>query len=859
MATKAEARLEVSPVVARKILREEVDRLNGFTPRVQRLKRKWMDTISMVSSDRGYYYMESWKLTEGEHESVRVAKMFRNYCEKCRIDIRDDELLVGGITHWARGSQPRPESKPEPLLCRLQEQEEKLHTVSLAVAASIEEYDLKRLTEACEFFRDYFETLENRPRGSEPLWLFKERRECRRVPIPTEYDKARRLAFMAMPFQPDEPGSIQGLPSPSLCLGCNYEKLLSKGVSGIIAEVEERIKRIKTKPRKDITPDDLEAIEVLRSWIIALEGMVTYSRRHAALAREKAATEKDLQRRRELLRIADVCENVPANPARDFQEALQTHWFVTLLQEIEKSYSNAVLGRLDQYCYPYYVKSINEGIYTRQECAELVGCLFMKWQSLESFTCWVFQRMVPGSYIANLNVGGIDRFGKDASNELSTLILHVAMQVKTNQPHISLLYHRALAPEFVDKAIECTREHGGGIPAWFNQRVVLDFLLDRGIPLEEARHNGCIVGCVDIGTQNSYIWDRYGGVGFVNHAKLLELALNNGVDPFTGFQLGPDTGDPRDFKTFENLEEAYRYQVDYFAEYELSKYAGMTKEQYWEDHAYAPFSSPLNDGCVERAKELHKGGMLYFDALCGGYWIDRSQSDACDSLLAMKKVVFDDKLATMDEVLQALKDDFVGHEELRKKLMEGPAYGNDDDEADEFMCKWWNYTKEQTKYYRDFKGLRMCPHRNGNGWGSLSGMVTGALPDGRKAGMPLVDAAVSPRQGADRKGPTAMLNSAAKLDPENCNAPLLNMRFTPGPLKTKQGMKKFEQLLATYFDKGAAHVQFTILNRETLKDAKEHPENYRDLVVRVAGYSAFWVELTPEVQNEIISRSEHDL
>ena len=665
---------------------------------------------------------------------------------------------------------------------------------------------------------------------------------------------------MAMPSQwgPKSEGQVRGLPLPSLVTGCDYAELLSKGYNGIIAEVKERLEGIQAKPRKDITPKDLEAIEVLKSWIIALEGMITYSRRHAALAREKAAKEADPQRKKELLKIADVCENVPANPARDFHEALQAHWYVLAAQEIEKTSSNALIGRFDQYMYPCYEKSINEGIHTRQEAAELLGCMFVKWASLESFTAWGFQRLVPGSYLANVNVGGYDRYGKDASNELSCLVLHVAMQVKLNQPHVSLRWHRAMAPELVDKAVECTRDHGGGIPAWFSEKVVTEYLLDRGIPHDVARHHGVVLGCVNIGVQNSYIWDRAGGVGFVNHAKLLLMALNDGVDPFNGWRLGPATGDSRNFKTFEELEEAYRQQVDYFAEYELSQFKGMTREKYFEEHAYAPFSSPLN-GCIPSALELHKGGMTYFDELRGGLWIDRSLSDATDSMLALKKVVFEDKSATMDEVLKALEANFEGYDELRAKLRSAPKYGNDDDEADALMCKYWNYTKEQTKYYRDFKGLRMAPHRQGAGWAQLNGRVTTALPHGRLAGTSLCDAAVSACQGADTKGPTAMLNSAAKLDPENCEAPLLNMRFTPGPLQSKEGMQKFADLLATYFDQGASHVQFTILSRETLLDAKAHPENCRNLVVRVAGYSAFWVELPTEVQDEILTRTQHEL
>ncbi len=839
-----------------KINLPEIKKTNGFTPRVQRIKQTWMDFQSKVSSDRGYYYMESWKQTEGEHESIRIAKMFRNYCENCRIDVRDDELLVGGQTHWPRGSQPRPETEPVPLLARLKQQYETLTTVSTAVACAIDQYDLERLIEACAYFKDYFEA----KAGPNPT--------VRKYGVymggdithtHTPWERARQVAFMGMPPQPDSEGQVVGLPMPSLVIGCDYKKVLGIGFNGIITEIRDRIAHIEAKPRRDITTEDLEAIELLNSWIITLEGVIIYSRRHAALAREKAAAEADPQRKKELLKIADVCENVPANPARDFHEALQSSWYIQAFQEIEKNSSNALIGRFDQYCYPYYARDLEEGRITRQDAAELMGCMFMKWQSLESFTPWGFQRLVPGSYLANVNVGGVDKFGKDASNELSCMLLHVVSQVKVNQPHVSLQYHRAMAPELLQASLECTRDHGAGIPAWFSTPVILQYLCDRGIPLEEAREDGTVLGCVNIGVAKGYIWDRIGGTSFINHAKLIELALHNGVDPLSGMQLGPETGDPRNFKTFDEMEEAYRRQYEYFVEYELAKYKGWTKEWYFEQRAYSPFSSPLNEDCIPRAKDLHKGGMRYFDELCGGNIIDRAQSDATDSLLAIKYVVFDNKYATMDELLAALKADWVGYDELKAKCLEAPRYGNDDDEADLFHVKWWNYTKDMTMYLRDFKGLRMAPHRQGAGWAQLAGRVTGPLPNGRKGYTALSDAAVSPCQGADRKGPTALLNSAAKLDPNNCEAPLLNMRFTPGPLKTRDGLQKFGNLVATFFDQGAAHAQFTILDRETLLDAKAHPENYQSLVVRVAGYSAFWVELTPEVQDEIITRTQHDL
>ena len=871
MVTVVEGKVENKAIAKRKFSSRraidivEVNKTNGFTPRVQRLKQTWMDFTSKVSSDRGYAYWQSWQETEGEHEAVRVAKMFRNWAETVRISIREDELLMGGVTHWPRGSNPRVETEPVPLLSRLRQEHEKLATVSLSVAAAIDEYDLVRLEESCKGFVDYFESLELRKNNSQFVSFGHTRSQDKsflrtgRTNTLNDFDKARKTAFWAMGEQPGSEGQVKGLPVPCLVLGCDYEKVLRVGFNGLIKEAKDKIAGIQSKASKTRTLEDMDALEVLKSFIIALEGMITYSRRHAALAREMAASEANPQRKKELLNIADVCEHVPANPARSFQDAVQVSWLVLVAQEIEKTSSNALIGRFDQYAYPYYVKDIEEGRITHQEASELMGCLFVKWQSLESFTPWSFQRLVPGSYLANVNVGGVDIHGKDASNELSCLLLHVAAQVKTNQPHVSLQYHPAMAPELMQKALECTRDHGGGIPAWFNNKVMIEYLLDRGVPLEQARHNGVVLGCVNIGVQNGYVWDRPGGPVFINHAKLLELALNNGVDPFTGVKIAPATGDATKFTSFEQLEDAYRQQFDTYVDFEIQKYDGLTKELYFETNAYAPFTSPLSDNCIEKAKDVHKGGMRYYDELCGGNWIDRAESDATDSLLAIKKVVFEDKEATIAEVLEACKANFIGYDKLKAKLKAAPKFGNDDDEVDAYHAKWWDYAVQSAQSRVNFMGNRMAAYRQGAGWAALNGRVVNALPNGRLAGTPLSDAGASPCQGADIKGPTATLNSVAKLDPAFNEAPLLNMRFSPGPMRTKEGMRKFGDMIKAYFDKGAGHAQFTIFDRETLIDAKKNPDNYRNLVVRVAGYSAFWVELTPELQDEIISRSQHEI
>ena len=843
------------PVVGRKIPIEEIEITSGFTHRVQEIKKEWRNAVSTVSSDRGWWFMESWKETEGEHESVRIAKAYLKYCENCRIAIDENELLVGGITHWPRGTQPRPEQRPTPLLARLTEQYETLATHSKSFAAQILPDDLDKLVEVCKYFENDFKSHPELLSGRYDTELPDGSYKLRQL---TDWERARILCFRSFPIEPGSDTTVRGISRPALVLGCDYEKVMSMGFTGIIDEVEEKIKEIKSKRREEFTLEDNEALVVMNSWIIALEAWIIYARRHAALAREMAVKEENPQREKELLKIADVCEHVPENPARDFQEALQMHWFVLVAQEIEKCQSNAAINRFDQYTYPAYMRSINEGIHTRQECAELMGCMFMKWQALESFTPYGFQRLLPGSYLANVTIGGVDTHGKDACNEVTCLLLHVARQVKTNQPHISLRYHRAMASEALDMAIQCTRDHGAGIPAWFSDKVLIEYLLDRGIPHEEAR-DGTVIGCVDFGVSKGYMWRREGGPSFVNHAKIFELTINDGIDPFTNTRQGPRTGDPRNFETYEELEEAYLKQVDYFYEYELNKFKEITYDEYIKEQAFAPFTSPLNADCIPKGKDMHKGGLRYFRELCGGHWIDRALSDTADCLLALKKVVFEDKSASMDDIMKALKADFEGYEPLRKKLLDAPKYGNDDDDADGVMVKIWDYTREWCDRYLDHKGMRFCPHRQGAGWAQINGKVVGALPNGRKTATSLADASVSPCQGADINGPTATMNSAAKLDPQNLNAPLLNMRFTQGPLSSKEGMKKFGDLISTYFDKGAAHVQFQILNRETLQDAKYHPDNYRDLVVRVAGYSAFWIELTPEVQDEILTRTEHML
>jgi formate C-acetyltransferase len=441
--------------------------------------------------------------------------------------------------------------------------------------------------------------------------------------------------------------------------------------------------------------------------------MIHFAHRHADLARELAEREADPERKRELEQIAEVCSWAPEDPPRSFHEALQTYWFVCVGQDIEKANPNAFIGRFDQYMWPHYARDINQGRITRQEAAELLGCMFMKWTALEPFLFMgllgkrYHQDIAQANYFANVTVGGMGRDGRDASNELSCLMLQVAKQVKTHQPHISVRWHRPMAPEFLDKAIECNRDHGAGIPAWFNDRVGTEYLMDRGVSMDDAR-DWAMAGCINTSYPKSFAWVRGAVVSFINHAKLIELTMNNGVDPYTGEKLGPETGDPREFRSFDELIAAYKAQVDDFYEYSVDVYKHL-EEVYYQDSTYFPFCSAFLQDCIQKGQDATRGGGRYQD-LEAFVFVDRGLQDASDSLIAMKKLIFEDRKITMDQLLDALKADFEGYEDLRQMLLAAPKYGNDEEEPDELAVGLWPGRARRPGRYRT-AGRRGPPWR----------------------------------------------------------------------------------------------------------------------------------------------------
>jgi formate C-acetyltransferase len=801
---------------------KEINKTDGFTPRVQRLKQRLIDATSVADGNRARYFTESLRATEAEHRATRKAKAFRNLCAKIPISIREDELLVAGSTPHMRGGHPCVEMAPTNLLTLFQVAQAS-STGSAATEAKLSEEDKQSLIECAEYWAGCHY------RGKDGFALLMEH-------AGGLHEKHARTRTVL--------GGVPQSPTVLAC-GADYERVLNKGFNDFIREAREEIERTQNDLRlgRGDPAENMEKVEVCKGIVIALEGMIHFARRHAAQAREM------------------VCDWVPANPARNFREALQSYWFVVIGQDMEKAMPNNYAGRWDQYMWPFYEKDIAEGRMTRQEAAELIGCMFINWSRLEPFLFIGLvgtrghQDVAPANYIANITLGGITRSGRDAANELSCMVLHVCKQVKVHQPHISIRYHHAMAPEFLEKGIECNRDIGGGIPAWFNDRGMVEYLLDRGCTYDDAR-DASMAGCINTAYGPSLGYLRVGGPGLINHAKLFELAMYDGIDPFIKERMGPTTGDPRNFKTFDEMMNAYKEQVHYFYEcyHEYNKKMGPT--YYTEDTDYFPFVSATLQDCIKKGKDVARGGGRYWE-LESAVFVDRALTDVADCLTALKKVVYDDKSATMDEVLKALAADFEGYEGLRQKLMAAPKFGNDDDYADEITSHIWDWTKRQVLEYRDWEGRRYVIFRQGAAWAAWGGATVAALPNGRKAGTTLADASASPVQNCDVSGPTAVLNSVAKLDPMYMEGPLLNMKFAPGILHTKEGRKKFADMIGTYMDQGGFHVQFNILDRETLLEAKAHPEEHKNLVVRVAGYSAFWGELVPEVQDDIINRTDH--
>lgn len=783
-----------------------------LTDRVQRLRQESFEAQPSLSGERAKLITDFYRAEEGKHSSpVMRALAFYHLCAHKTIYIGEDELIVG-----ERGPFPKATPTYPELTCHSLEDLQTLHSRPKT-----------RYTVSDETFRIYEQEIIPYWRGRsmrdrifarmEPAWL-----ECYQAGLFTEFMEQRAPGHT----------SLDG-------------KIYQKGLLDFKREIADHLAAL------DFARDPLayDKREELLAMEIACDAAILFAERHAALAEELAAHEERPERRRELRRIATVCRWVPAHAPRDFWEALQMYWFIHLGVITELNGWDAFNpGHLDQHLYPFYQRGLQEGTLTREEAKELLCCLWIKFNNQPAPPKVGVTAAESGTYndFVNINIGGLAPDGSDGVNDLSYLLLEVVDEVHLLQPGCNIQLSRRNPDRFLEAACRVIRK-GYGYPSVFNADLVVEELIRMGKDIADARQGGTS-GCVETGCFGK---EAYILTGYLNLPKVLELALHNGVDPLTGKHLGPKTGDPRTFGSFEEVMAAFEAQLRHIIEVKVR--GNQIIERMYATMMPAPFLSVVIDDCIAKGMDYNAGGARYNTSYIQGVGI----GTVTDSLSALSHHVFGKRTVSMGTLLEALDGNFQGYETLRALLQNRtPRYGNDNDAADTIMRRVFDAFYRLVEGHPNARGgeyhIDMLPTTCHIYFGAM----TGATPDGRLAHQPLSEG-ISPVQGADRRGPTAVIRSAAKMDHVRTGGTLLNQKFMPRLLETDEGLAGLAQLIRTYFALGGHHIQFNVVSAETLREAQRKPEEYRDLIVRVAGYSDYFCDLGRNLQEEIIARTEH--
>ncbi len=625
----------------------------------------------------------------------------------------------------------------------------------------------------------------------------------------------------------------------------DYKTVLAKGYAKMIEEIQAKIDGIEhydfiTQEQKD----------VWEGMIVTLKAGIDFAHRYADLAEQMAAEETDEKRKAELIRITETCRQVPEKPARTFYEAMQFFWFIHLTYQIENAGHNHSIGRFDQFMYPYFKHDIEAGIVTEDDVVEMIQCMLIKWTEIFELRDHIEAEAYAGFPMwTNVTIGGIDTTGKNACNRLTYLFLEAADGAETTQPAISFRFNKAIDENIFRRALKLTQK-GLGQPAFFNDDINIPRVLANGCnDIEEARDYG-ILGCVEASVCGKS--DFRPVAGFINILKILEVAMHNGVDPNGNYQFGPKTGEMEEMDSMEKFMDAYKKQLAYAIDYHLKAY-GMCSALH---SLISPtvFASTTIEGCIEKGRILQKDGAKYSTT---GTFIS-GVANVADSLAAIDQVCFQQKLMTLAEMRDMLDSNYDGKEEWHQMLLNKYVhFGNDSDLVDDYCRQVVTFCAKENQAHKDSRFGQyelILLNQTYNIW---QGRVVGATPDGRKAGEPLANNA-SPSNGMDRNGPTAVGNSIGKMDtlmvPKGV---LVNHKFDPAVAKGEKGLDMLETFVRGYMEAGGQHVQINVVDTKTLRDAQKNPENYKNLMVRVAGYSAFFVELDPRVQENIIGRTEH--
>jgi pyruvate formate-lyase/glycerol dehydratase family glycyl radical enzyme len=781
--------------------------------RVSKLREESVEKAPSISPERAELITEFYLRNEGKYSFPVLRALSHQYlCEKKAIYIGRHELIVG-----ERGPAPKEVPTYPELTCHSLE--------DLKILNSRPKTNYGVSEETLRVYREkiipYWKGRSMRDRVFEemtPEW-----KAC--------YDGGLFTEFME-----------QRAPGHTVA----DDKIYHKGFSDFKKEIAESMARLDFK--RD--PNAYSKRENLKAMEISCDAIILFSRRHADLAVQMAGKEKDPIRKIELEKIADVCTWIPANAPRDFWEALQMYWFVHLgvITELN-GWDSFNPGHLDQHLYPFYMKGLAEGTLSRDDAKELLECFWIKFNNHPAPPKVGVTAAESGTYsdFTNINLGGLKPDGSDATNELSYLLLEVIDELHLIQPGNNVQISRKTPDHFLKAACRVIRK-GYGFPAVFNADSVVEELVRQGKTYEDARRGGTS-GCVEAGAFGK---EAFILTGYLNLVKVLEITLHNGVDPRTGWRIGPETGDPCGFDSFDQLFEAYKQQLHHICEIKIK--GNQIFERMYATYAPAPFLSVIIDDCIKNGKDYNDGGPRYNTNYIQGVGI----GTLTDCLSALHDFIFDRKTMTMREMLDALAADFEGYEPTRHRLINQlHRYGNDDDYADRLMARMFNLFFSEVEGRPNTKGgqyaINMLPTTSHIYFGS----VTGATPDGRKALQP-VSEGISPVHGSDRNGPTAVIKSAGKMDHVRTGGTLLNLKFIPRILEGEEGIEKVAYLIRSYFKLDGHHVQFNVVNEETLRDAQKHPDQHRDLIVRVAGYSDYFCDLGKELQEEIISRTAHE-
>lgn len=791
-----------------------------MTPRTATLRQESLDTPPSISGERARLITEFYQAHDGRFSTpVMRARAFLHLCQHKTIYIGRGELIVG-----ERG--PRPKAVPTfpELTC---------HSVEDLRILNTRPKTWYRVDEEC--LRLYEEKVI-------PYWRGRSMRDRMFEELPAEWKEAYEAGIYTEFMEQRAPGHT-----------VLDDKIYAKGLVDFKRDIAEAMARLDFL--KD--PHAYERREALKSFDISCDALILFAGRHAALARELAAAESDPSRRSELLRIAEVCEHVPANAPRTFQEALQYYWFCHLAVITElNGWDSFNPGHLDQHLWPFYQRGLADGSLTRESARELLECFFIKFNNHPAPPKVGVTAAESGTYtdFANINIGGLLQDGRDGSNEVSHLLLDIVEEMHLLQPSTNLQLSRKSPEALLHHTLRVLRK-GYGFPSIFNTDTVVEEQLRQGKTLEDARAGGCS-GCVEVGAFGK---EAYILTGYFNLVKVLELTLNKGIDPRTGKQLGVKTGDAQTFKCYEELFAAFRKQLRHFLDIKIA--GSRLIERMYADHMPAPFLSVLIDDCIAQGRDYNAGGARYNNTFIQMVGL----GSITDCLSALKEYCFANNGSAsgaprmaMDQMLKALREDFARDEPLRQRLVNrARKYGNDDDYADSLMLDVFNACFEEVDNRPDARGGRYRVEMLPTTCHVYFGSVTGAMPDGRKAGLPLSEG-ISPVQGADRRGPTAVIQSAAKMDHVKTGGTLLNMKFHPGLVSNGDSLAKWGQLVRGYFRMGGHHVQFNVVTADTLRKAQAEPEKHRDLIVRVAGYSDYFCDLSSALQEEIIARTGHE-